>query len=119
MSGLRGLHGPAALCALMVMAGCRSVPPPKPLAELTPAEQVGHANFVANCGSCHYDRETGSLHGPSLLGVYKKAYLPSGAPANDDRIRTTILHGRGNMPALAGTISDEQIDSILVYLRTL
>ncbi len=103
----------------ITLTGCRSTPPPKPLAELTPAEQVGHADFVTNCGTCHYDRETGSLHGPSLLGVYKKPYLPSGAPANDERIRNTILHGRGNMPALAGTVSDEQISSILLYLHTL
>lgn len=102
-----------------VLAGCHSTAPPKPLAELTPAEQAGHAAFVANCGSCHYDRETGALHGPSLLGVYKKAYLPSGAPANDERIRNTILRGRGNMPALAGAVSDQQIDGILLYLKTL
>ena len=101
------------------LTGCRSTPPPKPLAELTPAEQVGRAAFAAHCGTCHYDRETGSLHGPSLLGVYKKPYLPSGAPANDERIRATILHGRGNMPALAGAVSEQQIDSILLYLRTL
>ncbi len=103
----------------LALNGCRSTPPPKPLAELTAAEQTGYGTFTARCGACHYDRESGSLHGPSLLGVYKKAYLPSGAPANDDRIRTTILHGRGNMPALGGTISDDEIDSILLYLKTL
>lgn len=107
----------AALCT--ALSGCRDTTPPKPLELLTPREQLGRAAFAANCGSCHYDRESGSLHGPSLLGVYKKPYLPSGAPANDDRIRNVILHGRGNMPALGGAISDDNVQDILAYLKTL
>jgi mono/diheme cytochrome c family protein len=107
----------AALC--MTLSGCHGTTPPKPLEMLTPQEQLGRAAFASHCGACHYDRESGSLHGPSLLGVYKKSYLPSGAPANDDRIRNVILHGRGNMPALGGTISDDRIDDILAYLKTL
>ncbi|MGI4757320.1 MAG: c-type cytochrome [Janthinobacterium lividum] len=102
-----------------LLTGCKSTQPPKPLAQLTTEEQAGHAAFVTNCSLCHYDRESGSLHGPSLLGVYQKPYLPSGAPANDDRIRATILHGRGNMPALGGAIGEEDITSILAYLKTL
>ena len=103
----------------VLLTGCNTAAPPRPLDQLTAQEQAGHAAFTANCGACHYDRETGSLHGPSLLGVYKKPYLPSGAPANDDRIRNTIVHGRGNMPPLGGSVGDAQIDDILAYLKTL
>ena len=105
------------VCA--VTAGCRSTTPSKPLAMLTAQEQLGRADYTANCGACHYDRESGSLHGPSLQGIYKKPYLPSGAPANDDRIRNVILHGRGNMPALGGSVSDDTVTDILAYLKTL
>ena len=35
---------------------------------------------------------------PDLQGLYKQQYLPSGAPANDDRVTSAILHGRGMMP---------------------
>ena len=108
-----------AFAACMLLTGCKSTPPPKPLDQLTQQEQAGHVAFATNCGACHYDRETGSLHGPSLLGVYKKPYLPSGAPANDDRITHTILHGRGNMPALGGQVSSDEIADILAYLKTL
>ena len=102
-----------------VLAGCHPDTPSKPLEQLTAQEQLGRALFATNCGSCHYDRTSGSLHGPSLLGVYKKPYLPSGAPANDDRIRNVILHGRGNMPALGGSISEDSVTDILAYLKTL
>lgn len=102
-----------------VLAGCRSVPPPKPLDQLTATEQAGHAVFVERCSLCHYDRQTGSLHGPSLLGVYKKPYLPSGAPANDERVRATIVHGRNNMPAQGANLTDEDLDQLVAYLHTL
>lgn len=106
--------------APILLTGCqKTTNPPEPLAQLTAQEQAGHAAFVTNCSLCHYDRQGGALHGPSLLGVYQKPYLPSGAPANDERIRSTILHGRGNMPALGGTVGDDEISSILLYLKTL
>ena len=108
-----------AVAAVAMLTSCRSTQPPKPLAQLTAEEQAGHAAYTARCATCHYDRETGSLHGPSLAGVYQKPYLPSGAPANDERIRATILHGRGNMPALGDVVGDDEVTSILAYLKTL
>ncbi len=103
----------------VVLAGCEKAAPPKPLEQLTAQEARGHVLFQQNCGACHYDRDTGSLHGPPLLGVYKKQYLPSGAPANDERITHTIQMGRGMMPSLGGQLSDDQIADILAYLKTL
>jgi mono/diheme cytochrome c family protein len=51
--------------------------------------------------------------------LYKKRSLPSGAPANDDRVRDAILYGRQNMPAFQYVLTDEQIDDLLAYLHTL
>ena len=68
---------------------------------------------------CHYDRQTGSLHGPSLLGMYKKPSLPSGVPANDDRVTDTILHGRGLMPAMGNAMDQQEMDDLMAYLHTL
>lgn len=104
---------------LLTLTGCKSTPPPKPLSELTPTERSGRAVFSARCGACHNDRVDKPLNGPSLLGLYKKPYLPSGAPANDDRITNTIQHGRNNMPALGDTISPEETSDLLAYLKTL
>ncbi|SEB82463.1 Cytochrome c, mono-and diheme variants [Terriglobus roseus] len=114
-----GAVAAAAMLCILALTGCKTIPPPKPLDQLTAQEQAGHAAFVTNCGACHYDRENGSLHGPSLLGTYKKDYLPSGAPANDDRITHTILFGRGNMPALGSQVGKDDIADILAYLKTL
>jgi mono/diheme cytochrome c family protein len=88
----------AACCA--GLAGCHSTPPPTPLSELNPQQMRGHGVFQAHCALCHYDRQTGLLHGPSLLGLYKKPALPSGAAATDERVTATIMHGRNMMPAV-------------------
>jgi mono/diheme cytochrome c family protein len=59
------------------------------------------------------------MNGPGLKGVMKKQYLPSGAPANDERLRTLIINGRGNMPALGQMFTDEQINDIIAYVHRL
>ncbi len=115
-------HRLAFVCALMAglaLTGCRSTPPPKPLDQLTPEEQAGHAVFREHCSLCHYDRVDKPLNGPSLLGMYKKPYLPSGAPANDERVTNTIVHGRNNMPAQGGRLTQEDLGQLLAYLHTL
>lgn len=101
------------------LTGCRSTPPPTPLADLNPQQQRGHAVYQANCAACHYDRQSGDLHGPSLLGIYKKPALPSGAAATDERVTATIVHGRNNMPALGNKLEQSDIDDVLAYLHTL
>ncbi len=67
---------------------------------------------------CHYDRIEGPLHGPSLRGVFKKQYLPSGAPATVERVTTTIQHGRNLMPAQPD-LDPQDVDDLLAYLHTL
>jgi len=74
--------------------------------------------FQAHCSLCHYDRTDDSLHGPPLRGVFKKPYLHSGAPANDERVTNTILHGHGMMPAQPN-MDPQDIDDLLAYLHTL
>ncbi|NYF78796.1 c-type cytochrome [Granulicella arctica] len=103
----------------LMVAGCKSIPPPTPLAQLTPQQAEGHAVFQTKCGVCHADRTNDLLHGPALRGIFKKDYLPSGAPANDDRVMETILHGRNMMPPMGNTMDQQDLDDLLAYLHTI
>jgi len=111
------------VCLLLMLAcapaGCKSTPPPTPLSQLNVQQTHGYTVFQTHCATCHYDRRDAALHGPSLLGVFKKPDLPSGAPANDERVRATVLHGRGLMPAVGSTMDPQDIDDVLAYLHTL
>jgi mono/diheme cytochrome c family protein len=110
------------LCAaaMVVLAGC-AMERRKSDAELglTPTQAFGRHVFDANCARCHEPYSKNGLHGPSLRALYKKQYLPSGQPANDERISETILRGRAKMPAFGETLSSRQIDALLAYLKTL
>jgi mono/diheme cytochrome c family protein len=109
-----------ATLAFWLLAGCRPpLPPSKPLSELTPQELRGHAIFMQDCARCHHANDEHSLHGPGLQGLFKQKYLPSGAPANDDRVTYVILHGRGMMPGFGTTMDEEQLQALLAYLHTL
>jgi len=104
----------------IALAGCRPpLPPSKPLAELTPQEASGYQVFQVHCARCHYPNSVAGYHGPGLQALYKQPYLPSGAPANDDRVASAILHGRGMMPAFGDKLDEKELADLIAYLHTL
>jgi mono/diheme cytochrome c family protein len=108
-----------ALFVLMAAAvsGCHRLPPPTPLHQLNAEQTHGYNVFQARCAVCHYERLDKPRNGPSLVGIFKKPYLPSGAPADDDRVTATILHGRNLMPAQPN-IDPDDLAALLAYLHT-
>ncbi len=115
----RGGYPPLAVLLAILLTGCHSTPPPTPLDQLNAQQTRGHGVYQAHCAICHYDRQSGALHGPALLGVFKKPALPSGAAATDERVSATILHGRNNMPALGNQVDSDDLADLLAYLHTL
>ena len=110
----------AAVLLGLTAAGCGpSLGPSKPVSELTPQEAQGRVLYGQYCASCHYANHTGDLHGPSLFAMYRKKYLPSGAPANDERVTPVILRGRNMMPGFGNQLNDQQLQELLAYLHTL
>lgn len=112
--------GAPILLLSLLFTGCKPpLPPSKPLADLTPQEAHGYAVYRNACSGCHYANREDSLKGPGLLGLFKKPYLPSGAPANDDRVSAPIIAGRGMMPAFGNKLDDQQLQDLIAYLHTL
>jgi mono/diheme cytochrome c family protein len=105
--------------ALVFLAGCRSDQKGAASPKLGPQQERGRQIFSTNCQMCHEVRGSRAVQGPSLEGVYKKRSLPSGAPANDERVRDAIMMGRPNMPGYQNLFTDEQVNDVIAYLRTL
>ena len=103
--------------SLVFAAGCRSLPPSKPEALWTPEEARGAQVFQANCAKCHYPTTTRGMKGPGLQAITKIKAMPSGAPPTDQRLSSTIIRGRGMMPATQ--LTDEQLQDLLAYLHSL
>jgi mono/diheme cytochrome c family protein len=108
------------LIALMTVAGCDSEPR-KSDAELgLNAQQArGRRVYDARCAECHYAYSTRDLRGPSMHGLFKKKYMSSGIPANDERVIDIIEMGRAKMPGFQNKLTVDQIADLVAYLHTL
>lgn len=108
-----------ALVVAALVAGCKQIPPPTPLNQLNAQQTRGYNLYQQNCAQCHNDRTNEPLNGQSLRGIFKKQYLDSGAPANDDRVMDAVLFGRPMMPAMGSRLTPQDRDDLLAYLHTL
>jgi mono/diheme cytochrome c family protein len=109
---------PLAATAVFALTGCsaeKASPPPP----LTPQQERGQRLVSANCQVCHETMSDELRQGPSLKGLFRKKSLPSGAPANEERVRDAILMGRPNMPGYQSVFTEEQISDLIAYLHTL
>ena len=106
-----------AACGVFAAAGCRSLPPSKPEALWSPEEARGAQVYQAYCAKCHYPTSTRGNKGPGLQAITKVKALPSGSPPTDERLASTIVRGRGMMPATQ--LTDEQLQDLLAYLHSL
>ena len=107
------------LVLLLLAAGCEEKTTSKPLNQLTAQEAAGQQVFARQCARCHYPNTEQGLAGPGLEKLFRKPYLASGAPANDDRVTSVILRGRGMMPAMGNALTDQDLQDLLAYLHTL
>ena len=106
-----------ALSAALLISGCeqKSSRLGRPLTE---HELRGKKLFVSNCRKCHQADSGLATQGPDLEGLFNKKFLPSGTPANDDRVQNMIQYGRRSMPAFGQVLDDSQIRDIIAYLHT-
>ena len=86
---------------------------------LTAEQAAGRQIYNQRCAACHFAYSSRGSHGPSMKGLFKRKFLPSGLPANNRFVTQTMLNGRGMMPAAGYTLSDDQLRALLAYLRTL
>src|SRR4051794_11389616 len=116
----RHLRTAALLLTAVLLAAC-STEPHKSDAELglNPQQAQGKRVWEQRCQDCHFAYLSRDLRGPSMQGLFKKQYMPSGTPANDDRVRDVINLGRSKMPAFGRVLTPAQVDDLLAYLHTL
>ena len=79
-----------------------------PVRAQSPADD-GREVYVEHCAQCHGERlmATGAAPDLKLLGADQRA-----------RFDGIVRDGKGQMPAWAGMITDEQIDQVWAYIRS-
>ncbi len=107
--------------AVFLLQGCGKDPSEKTDAELglNAQQSQGRRVYQLYCAVCHNAYSSSGSKGPSLKGVFRREYLPSGLVANDRFVGETISRGRKMMPALGTSLNPQQIDDVIAYLHSL
>ena len=71
------------------------------------------------CSVCHNADSDEKKMGPGLKGLFKKAKLSNGKPANEANIRAFVDQGGNGMPAYESILSKTEKDDLIAYLKTL
>ncbi len=106
------LMRPAVAAALLLLAtsGCHR--------ERTPVER-GAAAFMRICASCHGLDGRGT-HPPGYRTPPANLTSPElQARLSDDLLRETIRYGKGQMPPFGMALSDQEVNDLVAYVRTL
>jgi len=74
--------------------------------------------FRQKCTKCHGQDGAGSNYG-QIIGVTNLTDPEWHQRVDDQRIINSIKHGRGQMPAAGEKLTEEQITSLMLYVRTL
>jgi mono/diheme cytochrome c family protein len=75
------------------------------------AARAGAVLFRDNCARCHGADLEGTQKAPALAEINKKKHW------TDERITNRVLNGAGKMPPFRDSLSQEQIQQLIAYLR--
>jgi mono/diheme cytochrome c family protein len=79
----------------------------------------GRSLFVSQCSFCHSSDSTETLIGPGLSGILKRPLLPvSKEPATVENIKMRLKEPYRYMTSFVN-LSNEEVNSIVVFLNTL
>ena len=110
-TGLGGAAGALAVAALLAWAGQSSA------ADVA----AGKAIFKKRCAVCH--GKTGAADGPmsKILKPPPPSFADAGhmAKRSDEELLKIIKEGKKPMPAYSGKLTEEQIQNVLAYIRSL
>jgi cbb3-type cytochrome c oxidase subunit III len=88
--------------------------PQMPSAKAKEAKRV----FKQKCSKCHGQDGAGSTYG-QIVGATNLTDSEWQERVDDSRLLNSIKHGRGQMPAFGEKLTEDQIASLVMYVRTL
>jgi mono/diheme cytochrome c family protein len=108
--------GVAALFAMAAgAAGAEKKLPPweKPV-------KAGRYLYLEHCSVCHeINKPKSEKFGPVMHRIFELEKMPfSGLPVSEEYIKIKMKIGGGIMPSFMTVLSDEEIDKIVIFMKT-
>lgn len=72
----------------------------------------GKALFAANCSACH------QAQGEGIEGAFPALAKNKFVVGDPKVVASTVLNGRGGMPAFRDSLQDDQLSAILSFVRS-
>jgi len=82
------------------------------------AQNAGADTFKAKCQMCHGADGLGATPAGKIAKIVSFRD-PSVVNASDADLIAVVKKGKNKMPSFTGKLSDEQIESVVTYIRTL
>ena len=82
-----------------------------------PDSTAGNSTFRTKCAMCHGPDGRGSAVGKSMNVPDLRSPVVQKLP--DAQLAQIISEGKGGMPSFKGSLSEDQIHSLVVYVRSL
>ncbi len=79
----------------------------------------GKELFDEQCSVCHETASTEKKMGPGLKGLFKREKMTNGKKPTVENVTKVIREGGNGMPAYAEILSQEELEHLLAYLKTL
>ena len=76
------------------------------------AQSAGETLFKQNCSACH------QVTGKGIPGAFPALAGDAFVVGPPEAVEKTVLNGRGGMPTFSKELSNEQIATILTYVRS-
>ena len=90
-----------------------------PLSDELPKEPDAGALFAKNCASCHGKDGSSKTFKAKFNHARNLTDSEWQATVSDERLFNSITNGRGHMPAWGKKLSEEDINSLVSYVRHL
>ena len=106
------------LVVIVFLSGFLATLPQKPALSTAKAKEAKKL-FKLRCAKCHGAAGAGDSAYGQIVGATNLRDPNWHDKVDDDRLLNSIKHGRGQMPAFDKKLTDDQIQSLALFVRTL
>jgi mono/diheme cytochrome c family protein len=106
------------LVVIFLVSGFVATEAQKPALSTAKAKEAKKL-FKLRCAKCHGTDGAGDSPYGKIVGATNLRDPKWQEKVDDDRLMNSIKHGRGQMPGFNKKLTDDQIDSLALFVRTL
>jgi mono/diheme cytochrome c family protein len=118
---LRSILGGVVVAAIAMHSLTASAQQAQSPTTLSATEKVGRKIFQTRCAMCHVGQDPATEFASDVAAGQQTTFGPllsKAQAANEEKLREKIKNGGTRMPGYKLALSDQQIDQVIAFLKT-